>query len=121
MNKKTTKKDQSSNPKSSLNFSGDAWNLIKQILEKTVITVFWESVDDVKKKAKVSLKFGLTFALGVIAIFTGLIFLIIGISQMLDQLIVISPGIGYVICGTLVVVFGFLTLDKAKKEKTDEK
>jgi len=105
--------------KNPADFTGEAWSLIRQIMEKTVVTVFWESVDKAEKKVKVTVKMGLKLLLSTVAIFSGLVFLVVGMSQILDQFLSLSPGIGYALFGLIIVIFGLIVLEKLKNEKNN--
>ena len=105
--------------KNPADFTGEAWSLIRQIMEKTVVTVFWESVDKAEKRVKVTVRLGLRLILGTVAVFSGLVFLIVGMSQILDQFLSLSPGIGYALFGFIIIIFGLIVLEKVKSEKNN--
>lgn len=115
---KTTKKTSTSRESSFLN--GDSWSILKQIMEKTVVTVFWENVDKAERKVKVTFRLALKMLISGLIIFTGLIFLICGVSEALDAILNIVPGIGYTLSGLFAIVLGLIISEKAKEEKRRE-
>ena len=93
----------------------DLIGLVGKIIQDSAITIFWESVDRFKKEIKLKLEISLQFVISALVIITGLIFVLVGISGFLDEFLGIS-GAGYILIGILVVTFGMLAAEKAKKK-----
>ena len=100
--------------------TNDLWDLLKKILEKTVVTIFWENVDRLERKAKFSLQVGLQFLIGFIAVFTGLVFLLVGAGKMIDLFLGIGEGVGFLFVGMFAVFAGVWIIEKNKKNKEEK-
>jgi len=92
----------------------DLAKFVVKMLQDSAVTIFWESVDRFKKEVKVRLEIGLQFLLGVLAILVGLIFVLVGIADFLEEIIG-ARGIGYILTGVLVTMGGIWVGEKAKK------
>lgn len=97
----------------------DMAKLAVKIVQDSALTIFWESVDRLKKEVKVKVDMGLQYLLGTLAIITGLIFVLVGIADFLEELIGIK-GIGLILTGVLVTVGGIWVGEKAKNIKQEK-
>lgn len=94
--------------------SMDILSFLAKVVQDSAITIFWESVDRFKHEVKVKLEIGFQFVLGVIAILVGLIFVLVGLADFLEDLVGVK-GIGFVLTGILVTIAGIYIGEKSKK------
>ena len=95
--------------------AGNVLAFLAKMVQDSAVTIFWESVDKFKKEVKIKLEIGFKFILGVSAILTGLIFVLIGIADFLEAALDIK-GIGYVLTGIFVVLAGVWAGERAKQQ-----
>jgi len=95
--------------------SQDMLGLIAKIIQDSAVTIFWESVDRFKNQAKLKLEISLKFILSTLIIIAGLIFVLVGVSGFLDQVLAVN-GIGYILTGVLAVIGGVWLAEKAKEK-----
>jgi len=91
----------------------DIVSSVIRMLQNSAVTIFWQSVDQVKKQLKVKVEIGSQYLLGILAVIIGLIFALIGIADFLDSIIGVK-GFNYILVGVLVAVGGIWMGEKAK-------
>ena len=87
---------------------------VVKLLQDSAITVFWESVDRFKKEVRVRLEIGFQFLLGILAILVGLIFILVGMADFLEEIIGVR-GIGTILTGVLITIAGIWVGEKVKQ------
>jgi|GEM_PF-1568779 len=108
--------------KNKKNTQGEPMDLAKfviKVLQDSAITIFWETVDRFKKEVKVRMEIGFQFLFGMLAILIGLIFVLIGIADFLEEIIG-QRGVGYILTGILITISGIWVGEKAKIRKESE-
>jgi len=94
----------------------DLANFVVKVLQDSAITIFWETIDRFKKEVRVRMEIGIQSLLGMMAVLVGLIFMLIGIADFLEEFIG-QRGIGYILTGILVTISGIWVAEKAKIRK----
>lgn len=102
------------NKKGNKNEATDIASYVVKFLQESAVTILWNSVDRFKKEVKVKMEIGFQFLLGVLAILIGLIFVLIGIADFLEEIIG-QKGLGYILTGILVTIAGMWAGEKAKQ------
>jgi len=97
----------------------DIAKFVVKFLQDSAVTIFWESVDRFKKEIKVRMEIGFQFLLGVLAILTGLVFILVGIADFLEEIIG-TRGIGFILTGVFVTVAG-IWVGERTKQRSDGK
>lgn len=92
----------------------DTIAFIAKAVQDSAITIFWESVDRLKQEVKVKVEIGFQYLLGAIAVLVGLIFILVGLSDFLEEIIG-TKGIGMILTGILVTLGGIWVGEKTKQ------
>lgn len=93
----------------------DMVNFVVKFLQNSAITVFWESVDRFKKEIRIKMEIGLKFLLSALAVLAGLIFILVGIADFLEEIIGFR-GVGLILTGTLVTIAGIWVGERNKRK-----
>jgi len=88
-------------------------NFIKTFLTKTVDNV----VDQFKDGMDKAVRKGVQTLTGFLIVIAGLVFLLVGLSQAVGELLDLGQGVGYIAVGVVTTLFGVLIVEKIKGEK----
>lgn len=117
--KKSTKANGSkakSSKNTDFNYSEDVFRLAKDFVRNSALVVFWETVDKFQRKVKINIQLGARFFVGLILVLIGLVFLLVGLSRIINEILNSGEGLGYLIVGIIVVVVGIFIVEKVKTE-----
>jgi len=90
-----------------------AGKFIKTFLTKTVDNV----VDQFRDGMDKAVRKGVQTLTGFLVVISGLVFLLIGLSQAVGELLDLGQGVGYIAVGVVTTLFGILIVEKIKGEK----
>jgi hypothetical protein len=87
-----------------------------KVVQDSVITIFWESVDRFRQEVKVRVELSLKSLISFFVVVVGMIFTLVGASLFLEELFGVR-GLGYILTGVAVVSSGMYLGEKVRESE----